>query len=637
MILFLEPYFEQKPWAGDKLGKIYDCPKETGEAWIISGYKGKSSKIKNGKYKGETLYKLWQTKPKLFGRFNEKEFPILVKLIDAKENLSIQVHPNDEYALKKHNSLGKFECWYILPGTESKSVICDLSIDRANDIKTAIENGNLEQFLVERNITTDDLVVIEPGTVHAIQANTFLLEVQESSDITYRLYDYNRLPKRELHIEDSLNVIVNNSKRNPVFSFKDNDSFKNEHFNIHKLIIKDKEVLENKGFEMFYVLDGEALIDGTKVKKGDAFIMLEDKTKEEFEVIGNISLISIIPKPKQERLNLMRKVAFITGLVSQDGIEMANYLLNKDYEVHGMVHSVSQINDDLYKYFDKSLINDKLFFHVGNLTDSSNLNRLIEKIKPDEIYHLAGQNHVDSSFSIPEYTLDVNALGTLRILDAIKESSAKTKLFNLSTCQVYSGEVYPQDESTPFEPKSPYAISKLCAHYMVKNYRESYNLYAVNGICYNHDSEYVKNSYFYQKIINAAKAYKNGNPITLEMGNLNSVREWGNAIDYCNAMWLSLQQDKPDDYVIGTGEGKTIREWIKIVFKEVGCNLKFKGEGLNEIGEDDKGNILIKINPIYFRPNDAKVLIAYPNKFKQITDWNISTNYMTHIRKLLKC
>jgi len=616
MILFLKPYFEYKPWGGDKLDKIYQCGEGAGEAWIISGYKGKSSIIKNGIYKGKTLYEIWKTEPQLFGGYNEKEFPLLVKLIDAKENLSVQVHPNDEYALKRHNSLGKFECWYILPGTTSDSVVCDLLVDRSNDIKQAIDNKNLEQFLVHRKIKENDLVIIEPGTVHAIEKGTFLLEIQESSDLTYRLYDYNRLPKRELHINDSLNVIVNNSKRNPVYSFDKTDSFKNEHFNIYKLDNKGKTLFKNKGFELFYILSGEGIIDGKQIRAGDSFIIIPGE--ESFELEGDLSIISIVPKLKQERLNLMRKTALITGIIGQDGIAMANYLLNKGYEVHGIIQTHSQINETNLKYFDKSLVDERLFFHLGDLTDSSNINRLIEKIKPDEIYHLAGQNHVDSSFEIPEYTMEVNALGTLRILDAIKESSARTKLFNMSTCQVYSGEIYPQDENTPFDPKSPYAISKVTSHFLVKNYRDTYNLYAVNGICYNHDSEAIANSFVYQKRVEAAKRVKGGEEYILEIGNLDAVREWGKTEDYCEWIWITLQQDHADDYVIGTGEGKTIREWIKSIYQKNDINIHFEGKGLEEIGLDDKNKTLIKVNPKYFRPNEAKVLISNPKRMRAL-------------------
>lgn len=635
MILFLEPYFETKPWAGNKLNSIYDCPKGTGEAWIISGYRGKSSIIKNGQYKGQTLYKLWHTKPQLFGNYNEKEFPLLIKIIDAKENLSVQVHPDDEYALKKHNSLGKFECWYFLNGTTSKSVVCDLSIDRNQDIRSAIENNYLENFLIHRPIKENDLVVIEPGTVHALEAGSFLLEVQESSDVTYRLYDYNRLPKRKLHIEDSLNVIVNNSKRNPIYSFDSSSSFKNSHFNMHKVIINGDLQFENKGFELFYVLEGNGIIDGTKIKKGDSFIMLP-KQKESFIIEGDLSIIAIVPKQKQERLDLMRKTAFITAIIGQDGIMMANYLLDKGYEVHGMIQTFSQLNSENMKYFDKNLIDNRLFFHLGDLADSSNINRLIERIRPDEIYHLAGQNHVDSSFDLPEYTTEVNSLGTLRILDAIKESSSKTKMFNMSTCQLYSGDISPQDEDTPFEPKSPYAVSKLYAHYMVKNYRETYNLYAVNGICYNHDSKIEKNSFFYRKIVSAAKAIKRGEKIILEMGNLDAVREWGNTYDYCEAMWLSLQQNKADDYVIGFDYGKTIREWIKLVYENVGIKLTFEGTGLDEVGKDQNGNILIKVNPKYFRPNDAKILVSNAKKFREKTGWSPKCDSETFIKTLFE-
>ena len=220
MILFLKPYFEIKPWAGNELNKIYDCPEGTGEAWIVSGYKNKSSIVSNGKYKGETLRHLWIKHPELFGDYPDKEFPLLLKLISAKENLSVQVHPNDDYALKKHNSLGKFECWYVLPETKADSVTLGVNVKNSVELKNVIDKGLIENFLINKEIEADDLVIVEPGRVHAIHGDTFVLETQESSDITYRLYDFNRLPKRELHIEDSLNVIDYNNDKNLIHRFK---------------------------------------------------------------------------------------------------------------------------------------------------------------------------------------------------------------------------------------------------------------------------------------------------------------------------------------------------------------------------------------------------------------------------------
>lgn len=620
MILFLKPYFEVKPWAGDELEKIYDCPKGTGEAWIVSGYNKKSSIITNGKYKGETLRHLWRKHPELFGDFPDKEFPLLIKLISSKSDLSVQVHPNDDYALRKSNQLGKFECWYILEETKADSVTLGVNVKNALELKEIIDKGILEDYLINKEIRKDDLVIVEPGRVHAIQGNTFLLEVQESSDITYRLYDFNRLPKRELHIEDSLNVIDYNNNKNFVFSFKEQDSFKNEHFNLHKLIVNGEVKYENKGFEIFYVVSGDGKVSGTEVKKGDAFILTN--VKNSFTVSGAMELIAVVPKPKsQERLK-MRKVAFITGIVGQDGGYLTDLLLSKNYEVHGLIQSKSQIIHSSITHLikDENIYGKSLFLHIGDMTDTSNINRVLENVKPDEIYHLASQTHVDLSFDMPEYTAQVNALGTLRLLDAIKASEIRTKLFNLSTCQLFSGEVYPQDEEMAFDPKSPYAISKMYAHYMVKSYRENYNLFAVNGICYNHESPKRDSTFVSKKIIEYIKSDKRE---PLKLGNLNAKREWGHAFDYVEAMWLILQQEKPQDFIIATGVAYTVRDFVTAAFSKIGIELEWVGEGLNEKGVDSSsGNIYVEVDSSYLRPNDAKVLVGDSTKLREETGWN---------------
>lgn len=631
MILFLKPYFEIKPWAGNELNKIYDCPEGTGEAWIVSGYKNKSSIVSNGKYKGETLRHLWIKHPELFGDYPDKEFPLLLKLISAKENLSVQVHPNDDYALKKHNSLGKFECWYVLPETKADSVTLGVNVKNSVELKNVIDKGLIENFLINKEIEADDLVIVEPGRVHAIHGDTFVLETQESSDITYRLYDFNRLPKRELHIEDSLNVIDYNNDKNLIHRFKEEDTFKNYHFNLYKLHINENTNYENKGFEIFYVVSGNGTINNEKIKKGDTFILTREHSKISFD--GNLEIIAVIPKPKEKDRLKMRKVAFITGIVGQDGYYLTKLLLEKNYEVHGMIQSMNQFETSFMTEFKD---NNNFFIHVGDMTDTSNINRMLENIKPDEIYHLASQSHVDLSFDIPEYTAQVNALGTLRLLDAIKNSDIKTKLFNLSTPYLFSGKIYPQSEETPFEPTTPYAISKLYAHYMVKSYRENYNLYAINGICYNHTSPNRMSSYVSKKIVDAAKKVKKGEKYVLELGNLYPIREWGHAKDYAYAMWVSLQQDKPTDYIISTGKGYSVKQIAEMIYSKIGINLIWEGSGIDEVGKDKNGNILIKISSNFIRPYDPEVLVGDAKKFNKITGYNLLDNINELIDSMLE-
>lgn len=622
MILFFEPYFEVKPWAGTEINKIYDCPEGTGEAWIVSGYNKKSSVVKNGKYKGQTLRHLWRKHPEFFGDFPDKEFPLLIKLISSKENLSVQVHPNDDYALQKHNTLGKYECWYILPETKAKDVTLGVNVKNAFELKDIISKGMIENFLINREIKHNDLVEIEPGRCHAIHGDTFLLEVQEASDITYRLYDYNREPKRELHLEDSLNVIDYNNNKNLIHYFKNEDTFKNSHFNLYKLNVNGEVKYQNKGFEIFYVVYGEGKISGQPIKKGDAFILTN--SLNHFTIDGNLEIIAIIPKPKNVERLKMRKVAFITGIIGQDGYYLTELLLSKNYEIHGLIQSKSQMNSKLIEKFidDDTVWNKKLFLHIGDLTDSSNINRLLETIKPDEIYHLASQSHVDISFDMPEYTAQVNSIGTLRLIDAIKNSEIRTKIFNLSTPYLFSGEIFPQNESTVFDPKSPYAISKLFSYQIVKSYRENYNIYAVNGICYNHDSPMRMDSFVSKKITDFVKNFKSGKKESLKLGNLDSSREWGHAKDYAEAMWLSLQQEKPDDYIISVGKAYTVRQLVTKAFSKIGIHLQWQGEGLDEKGIDKNSKeVLVEIDSKLIRPNDAKVLVGDSLKYRSRTGW----------------
>lgn len=637
MIIFFDPYFEEKPWAGDNLSSIYDCPKGTGEAWIISGFKGKSSIVRNGIYARKTLRELWLFHPELFGNFPDKDFPILIKLIDAKEDLSIQVHPDDDYALKNHNQLGKFECWYILEGTKNNEVIHGVKVNNQFELKNVIEKNLLEEYLIRRKIEVNDLVVVEPGIVHAILKDTFLLEVQETSDITYRLFDYNRIPTRDINLSDSLNVISYKYKTNPVYPFQEENTYKNSFFNYHKLIISGKVIYENKGLEIFYVLSGECVLDGEKIKKGDSFILTD--TNNRFEAYGNAEIIAIVPKPKDKERLKMRKVALITGIVGQDGSYLTDFLLERNYEVHGVIQNYNQLNHFSIKHLtsNSNIMNKTLFFHLGDMTDSSNLNRIIESTRADEIYHLASQTHVDVSFELPEYTTEVNSLGTLRILDAIKNSGMKTKFFNLSTCLLFNTDKIPQDENTAFDPKSPYAISKLFAHYMVKNYRDNYGIYAINGILYSHDSPRREQTFVSKKIISGIKKIVSGSIEYIELGNIDAFREWGHAREYSEAIWLMLQLAEPKDYVISTGKGYTIREFVEKAFKHFNISIKWEGTGFDEIGIDIKtGKTLVKISNEFFRVKDTGKLLGNPLKFKELTNWEAKISVDELIEEMIK-
>lgn len=617
MILFLKPYFEVKPWAGDELGKLYDCPNGTGEAWIISGYNNKSSVITNGRFKGQTLRHLWMKHQELFGEFGDKEFPILIKLISSKEKLSVQVHPDDLYALKKHNSLGKFECWYILPETKNKDIIVGVKSKNQRDLKDIMDSGYLNEFLLKKTIKPHDLVVIEPGTVHAICEDTFLLEVQESSDITYRLYDYDRLPKRELHVDDSLNVINFNNNNNKVYDFSHTEVFDNPFFKLEKVFVDTSKTITNDSFRMVYVVSGEGKVESRVIKKGDTFLITKDSTNITFS--GNLELLVVTPKQKPRERLKMRKVALITGITNQDGYYLTKLLLEKDYEVHGLVQSKGQF---LLSYTSEFLDNDNFFYEIGDLTDSSSIHRVLENVKPDEIYHLGSQSHVDVSFDMPEYTTEVNALGTLRLFDAVKNIDLRCKIFNLISPYIYSGEEYPQNEETKIDPKSPYAVSKVFAYNIAKCYRENNKLFITNGICYNHESIKRNKSFVSTKIIEHVKAVKNGNKKVLELGNLDSRREWGHAVDYANAMWRSLQEDTPNDFVISTSYSYTVREFVTKVFSKININIMWTGEGLDEVGIDSATKeVLVKVNPKFLRPNDAKVLVGDSTKFKTITNF----------------
>jgi len=337
---------------------------------------------------------------------------------------------------------------------------------------------------------------------------------------------------------------------------------------------------------------------------------------------------------------MMMKKALITGITGQDGSYLAELLLDKGYEVHGIIRRASTFNtkriDHLYK--DPHCPDVKLFLHYGDLTDSSNLNRLIEKIQPNEIYNLAAQSHVKVSFEVPEYTAEVVGLGTLRLLDAIKETGLKTRFYQASTSELY-GKVQeiPQKETTPFYPRSPYAAAKLYAYWITVNYREAYNIFACNGILFNHESPRRGETFVTRKITMAVANIVKGKQNKLYLGNLDAKRDWGFAGDFVEAMWLMLQQDSPDDYVIATGETHSVREFCEKAFKYAGYDIKWKGSGINEKGIDSKtGRVLIEVDPRYFRPTEVDLLIGDPTKAKKKLGWKPKVSFEELIEIMVK-
>ena len=323
-----------------------------------------------------------------------------------------------------------------------------------------------------------------------------------------------------------------------------------------------------------------------------------------------------------------KKVAFITGITGQDGAYLSEFLLKKGYLVHGLKRRTSIINtsriDSLYQ---EPNISDRNFIlHYGDMTDSSNLIRLIQSIMPDEIYNLAAMSHVKVSFDLPEYVGDVDGLGTLRILEAVRilGLTNKTKIYQASTSELY-GKVQeiPQNEKTPFYPRSPYGVAKLYAYWITKNYREAYGIFAVNGILFNHESERRGETFVSRKITLAAARINKGIQKKLYLGNLDSKRDWGYAKDYVKSMWLMLQNDKPEDFVIASGEQHSVREFVELAFSFISIRIKWIGEGVQEKGIDEKtGNTIIEIDPKYYRPTEVDSLLGDPTKAIKDLGWN---------------
>ena len=315
------------------------------------------------------------------------------------------------------------------------------------------------------------------------------------------------------------------------------------------------------------------------------------------------------------------KKALITGITGQDGSYLAELLLEKDYEVHGMVRRASTVNTERISH-----LLGKIQLHDGDMADSSSILAMMRKIQPDEVYNLAAQSHVQVSFDVPEYTGDVDALGVLRMLEAIHilGLEKKTRFYQASTSELYGKvEEVPQRETTPFHPYSPYAVAKQYAYWMVKEYREAYGIFAANGILFNHESERRGENFVTRKITRAAGRIAEGLQDVLELGNMDSRRDWGYAKDYVECMWLILQQEQPDDFVIATGVQHTVREFTTLAFEANGIQLRWEGKGLEERGIDEKtGKTLVRVNPAWYRPTDVDNLWGDPTKARTVLGWN---------------
>jgi len=334
------------------------------------------------------------------------------------------------------------------------------------------------------------------------------------------------------------------------------------------------------------------------------------------------------------------KKALITGITGQDGSYLAELLLEKGYEVHGIIRRSSSFNTERidHLYQDTHVHGAKLFLHYGDLSDSSNISRLIEKIRPDEIYNLGAQSHVRVSFDVPEYTADVDGIGTLRILDAIKELGIKTKFYQASSSELY-GKVQeiPQKETTPFYPRSPYAVAKLYSYWITVNYRESYNIFACNGILFNHESPRRGETFVTRKITRGLARIIVGKDDCLYLGNLDAKRDWGYAKDYVEGMWLMLQQEKPTDFVLATGEMHSVREFIQECCKILNIDLQWKGKGEKEVGIDKKTKKeIIKIDPKYFRPAEVEQLLGDPTKAKKLLKWKPRTTFKNLVKIMME-
>jgi GDPmannose 4,6-dehydratase len=653
--LQFEPIFKEKIWGGgalrEKLGKDAPSGVSIGESWEVSGWGDSQTKVSAGEYADMALGDLFALNPEGLagtdaGRGARKSFPLLFKFIDARENLSIQVHPNGRQA-RAHGwgENGKTEAWYVVDAVEGAQIA--LGFNRhdvtAEEVATAAENGYLEKLLNFVPVKRGDTFFIPAGTVHAILGGVLIYEIQEESNTTLRLYDWKREQpdgaSRKLHIKDAL-CIINFTENRPLkpepVTIEQNEDY------IYELLCHNSKFVLSRysfarpakvlfdavdTFRVISTVEGSALIrmgeDNIKLNKGQTVLLPANLRGAALEGEAGTCVLET-----RERM----KKALITGITGQDGSFLAEFLFEKGYEVHGIMRRSSSFNTERIEHLylnewvrdmhHKRAVN----LHYGDMTDSSSLIRILQLIQPDEIYNLAAQSHVKVSFDVPEYTAEADAVGTLRLLEAVRilGLDKKTRIYQASTSELY-GKVQevPQKETTPFYPRSPYGVAKQYGFWITKNYRESYGMFAVNGILFNHESERRGETFVTRKITLAAARIAQGLQEKLYLGNLDAKRDWGYAPDYVECMWLMLQHKEPEDFVIATGEYHSVREFAALAFENAGIKLKWEGKGVDEKGIDAaSGNTLIEIDPKYFRPAEVEELLGDPSKAKKLLGWN---------------
>ena len=344
---------------------------------------------------------------------------------------------------------------------------------------------------------------------------------------------------------------------------------------------------------------------------------------------------------RMEEVMNMSKVALITGVTGQDGSYLAEFLLKKGYIVHGVKRRSSLFNTDRidHLYQDPHVSNRNFILHYGDLTDATNLIRIIQEVQPDEIYNLAAMSHVSVSFDTPEYTANTDGLGTLRILEAIRilKLEKKTRFYQASTSELYGlVQETPQKETTPFYPRSPYAVAKLYSYWITVNYREAYNIFACNGILFNHESPVRGETFVTRKITRALARIKLQLQDCLYLGNLDALRDWGHAKDFVEAQWLMLQQDKPDDFVIATGEQKSVRDFVNEAANVLGIGITWQGQGQDEVGINEKGDIIVRVDPSYFRPTEVMTLLGDATKAKTHLKWTPKINFKALVKEMVE-
>ena len=338
---------------------------------------------------------------------------------------------------------------------------------------------------------------------------------------------------------------------------------------------------------------------------------------------------------------MTQKIALITGITGQDGAYLAEFLLKKGYVVHGIKRRSSLFNTDRidHLYQDPHVQNKNFVLHHGDLTDSTNLIRIIQQVQPDEIYNLAAMSHVAVSFDTPEYTANADGIGTLRILEAIRllGLEKKTRFYQASTSELYGlVQEVPQKETTPFYPRSPYACAKIYGYWITVNYREAYGIYACNGILFNHESPVRGETFVTRKITRALARIKLGLQECLYLGNMDALRDWGHARDYVEMQWLMLQQDKPEDFVIATGVQYSVRQFVDTAANELGIQITWKGKGVEETGTDQHGNVIVRVDPRYFRPTEVETLLGDPSKAKEKLGWTPKTTFNELVTEMIR-